>query len=111
MLGLRYLAISFTLLLATAAQSARAQQLNLQEQRGRELLTRFCSSCHAVGRNEPSPHLLAPPFRTIAQRYDVADLMDQLQEGFTAPHPDMPTFKFSRRDARTVQAYLNAIQK
>jgi mono/diheme cytochrome c family protein len=90
---------------------AHAQKLTSLEQRGQTLLTRLCADCHAVGPRGISPHLLAPPFRSIAERYDIADLIDQLQEGFTAPHPDMPTFTFSRRDARAVQAYLNAIQK
>jgi hypothetical protein len=47
----------------------------------------------------------------ISQRYDVTDLVDQLREGFTAPYPDMPTFKFSRQDAAATAAYLNAIQQ
>src|SRR6187455_1700649 len=98
-------------LLAATTMVARAQALTPLEQRGQTLLTRLCADCHAVGPRGISPHLLAPPFRSIAERYDIADLIDLLQEGFTAPHPDMPTFTFSRRDARAVQAYLNAIQK
>ena len=108
---LHFLSLVLTLGLMTAAEPARAQQLNALERQGQALLSRFCAGCHAVGISGQSPHLLAPPFRMIAQRYDVADLVERLQEGFTAPHPDMPTFKFSRRDARAVQAYLNVIQK
>src|SRR4051812_40370462 len=86
------------LLCAACAGTADAQQLTQLERRGQALLTKLCSACHAVNRTGTSPQLLAPPFRVISERYDVADLVDQLREGFTAPHPDMPTFKFSRQD-------------
>jgi mono/diheme cytochrome c family protein len=94
-----------------AAPSADAASLNRQQQRGQALLTTLCSSCHAVGPGGDSPHRLAPPFRTIESRYDIDDLVEKLREGFTAPHPDMPTFNFSRQDAQAVKAYLKAIQK
>lgn len=91
--------------------SAQAQPLSRLEHRGQALLTKFCAECHAVGASEPSPHFRAPPLRMIAQRYDIDVLVELLQEGFTAPHPEMPRFKFSSQDARAVQAYLYAIQK
>lgn len=84
---------------------------NRLEARGRAVLTRLCADCHAVGRSGRSPHLLAPAFRTIGQRYDIDSLIDNLREGFTAPHPDMPTFSLTPADARAVQAYLKAIQQ
>jgi mono/diheme cytochrome c family protein len=99
------------LIAAAALTPIHAQPLNKLERQGQELLTRLCSRCHAVGRTGTSPRKQAPPLRTIAQRYDVADLVAQLQEGFTGPHPDMPTFTFTRNASRAVEAYLNAIQK
>ncbi len=90
---------------------AEARKLNRMEQRGKTLLTRFCSECHAVGTTGRSPHPRAPEMRNITKRYDIDDLAAQLREGFSAPHPDMPTFNFSRQDAEAVQAYLHLIQK
>lgn len=104
-------AVSIALFCAAYAGPADAQQLTSLEREGQALLTKFCSACHAVNRSGASPHLRAPPFRIISQRYDVADLIEQLREGFTAPHPDMPRFKFSRQGARAAQAYLNAVQQ
>jgi cytochrome c len=104
-------AATIALLCAAYSGPADAQQLTVLERQGQVLLTKFCSACHAVNRSGASPHFRAPPFRVISQRYDVADLVEQLREGFAAPHPDMPTFKFSRQGARAAQAYLNAIQQ
>jgi hypothetical protein len=35
----------------------------------------------------------------------------QLREGLISGHPDMPTFRFSREDARALTAYLRSIQE
>jgi mono/diheme cytochrome c family protein len=104
-------AIVVALPLVATAGPARAQQFNPLEQRGRALLTKLCSECHAVGRTGQSPRPQAPPFRSIAQRYEIPDLVEQFRNGFTGPHPDMPTSTISRDAARAVQAYLYAIQK
>jgi hypothetical protein len=32
--------------------------------------------------------------------------LDELREGLASGHPDMPTFRFSREDARALTAYL-----
>lgn len=99
------------LLLGLGSTSVGAQSLNKLEVRGRTLLTRMCAACHAVDARGRSRHILAPAFRTIGQRYDIDDLVERLREGFTAPHPDMPTFRLTRNNALAVQAYLKAIQE
>lgn len=107
----RLLRIAAIAALSLAGTTASAQELNPLEQRGRALLTKLCSNCHAVGRTGRSPRVNAPPFRSIAQRYDIADLVEQFAGGFTGPHPDMPTFTFSRDARNAVRAYLYAIQE
>jgi cytochrome c len=97
--------------LAATAGPAHAQQLSSLEQRGRALLTKLCSECHAVGRTGQSPRPQAPPFRSISRRYEISDLVEQFRAGFTGPHPDMPTFTVSGQDGRAIEAYLYAIQK
>jgi cytochrome c len=106
-----YIAALVALPLVATTGPARAQQLNPLEQRGRAVLIKLCSDCHAVGRTGQSPRLHAPPLRSIAERYDISDLVEQLGKGFAGPHPDMPTFTFSRQARQAVQAYLNAIQR
>ena len=103
--------VAAAVLLAATTVAATAAPLNRLEQRGYNLLKELCSRCHAVGRSGASPHVGAPTFRTIANRYDIDDLVERLRDGFTAPHPDMPTFSFTRQDAEAVRAYLNAIQE
>lgn len=101
---------AFILAMALALP-AQARTFNALEKRGQALLTRMCARCHAVGLTGDSPRRQAPPLRFIARRYEIADLTAQLRTGLTGPHPDMPTFTFSRDAARAVEAYLNAIQR
>jgi hypothetical protein len=44
---------------------------------GRAILQK-CASCHAIGRTGESPHKLAPPFRTLGQRYPIESLEEAL---------------------------------
>jgi cytochrome c len=98
------------LVLISTLPNAEAAKLGALERQGRAILTRFCADCHAVGSTGRSKHPRAPAFRKIGDRYDIDDLIDQLTEGFTAPHPDMPTFTLSQDHVRAVRAYLHAIQ-
>ena len=49
-------------------------------------------------------------FRDLGNRVDLDDFTQQLREGLTSGHPDMPTFRFTREDARALTAYLRSIQ-
>ena len=80
------------------------------EDRGKVLLTRLCAGCHAVGRTGESPHRGAPPFRTIGERYDIAELTDRMTDRLVSTHPDMPDFQFSEEDAKAIRSYLYSIQ-
>ena len=87
-----------------------AQAFSPLERSGRALLQTLCARCHAIDRTGGSPHPDAPPFREIDRRLDLDAFVNQLGEGFSSGHPDMPTFHFSRSDARAAVAYLRAIQ-
>lgn len=79
--------------------------------RGHALLASLCATCHAIGKADASPNPAAPPFRIISRRMEIDDLYERLREGLTSGHRDMPTFRFSREDARAVRAYLHSIQE
>lgn len=78
---------------------------------GEELLVKNCASCHAVGRNGESSNKLAPPFRTLGQRYPIESLEESLGEGIMSGHPDMPEFKFDAKDVDAIIVYLKSIQQ
>jgi cytochrome c len=100
--------------LCTALSAAYAQEpsekLTGLARQGRALADRLCAQCHAVGRSGLSPHAGAPPFRRLGDRVDLDTFQDQLRGHFSSGHPDMPTFHFTRNDARALTAYLRSIQ-
>ena len=53
----------------------------------------------------------APTFRNLDRRVDLDTFFQRLREGVTVGHPDMPTFRFGRDDARAFIAYLRSIQR
>jgi cytochrome c len=97
-------------LLGTSASLAEDSKLSPLEEHGRALAERMCSQCHAIGKRGQSPHVGAPAFRTLDGRVDLDTFMDRLREGLMVDHPDMPTFRFSREDARAFLLYLRSIQ-
>jgi cytochrome c len=98
------------LLLATSSGLAEDVSPSPLEERGRALAKRMCSQCHAIGRGGVSPHAGAPAFRALDRRVDLASFMERLREGLMVGHPDMPTFRFTREDARAFLLYLRSIQ-
>ena len=51
------------LALSTTAQAAPAERGSVEH--GRQLVTRNCAGCHAVGPRGDSPNPLSPPFREL----------------------------------------------
>ena len=96
-------------ILLMLAQASPAQQ-SLQD-RGEALVSRHCAMCHATERTGSSPHAMAPPFRTLSQRYPLESLEEALGEGILSGHPDMPEFVFQPRDVGAIIRYLRSIQE
>jgi cytochrome c len=103
---------TFCLVLVLLCLSGSASHaLDSEQQRGKALLQRLCSRCHAIGTIGASPHADAPPFRTFGDQklYD-EDFAQRLQTGLFTIHKDMPTFRFGASDAEAVARYLRSIQ-
>lgn len=98
------------LFLGGAIFSSQASDFTPLQRRGELLAARLCADCHAVGRSDQSPHAGAPAFRSLDRDVDLDGFMTRLREGLTSGHPDMATFRFSRRDARAFVLYIRAIQ-
>jgi len=83
-------------------------------QRGKQFVDKNCATCHAVGREGPSPYAPAPPFRTLHERYDVGDLAEAFAEGIIVPHKgggrEMPEFMLEPQQIDDLIAYLRSLE-
>jgi len=80
--------------------------------RGEFLARENCSTCHAVGPVGVSPYPLAPPFRTLPQKYDVEGLAEALAEGIVVGNTgarQMPMFVLSTDEIDDLIAYLKSL--
>ncbi len=102
---------TIAMLLGVSAALAEDNAPGALERDGLALAERMCAQCHAIGRRGTSTHSAAPAFRDLNRRVDLDGFIAQLREGFSSGHPDMPTFRFSRDDARALTAYLRHIQQ
>lgn len=103
--------LTLTLLLGCWAGTSAAQEQDKLVEQGKLLAMTFCAQCHAVSMTDASPHTQAPAFRTLDRRVDLDTFFQRLREGVSVGHPDMPTFRFGRDDARAFIAYLRSIQR
>lgn len=101
-------AILLTVALASAAMPALAQ--DDQVAAGRALAEESCARCHAIGTEGESQLPIAPPFRTLSERYPVDDLAEALAEGIVSGHPAMPEFVFEPDEIAALIAYLKSVQ-
>lgn len=98
-------------LLALSRLPARSDEaLSPAAQRGRVLVTNNCARCHAIDKLSASPVALAPPFRTLHERYPVEDLRRPLSEGIVAGHPMMPQFSFDPGQVTDIISYLETLE-
>jgi cytochrome c len=103
--------LTATLLMSCWAGASPAQEPDKLVEQGTLLAMTFCAQCHAIGVTDASPHAQAPAFRALDQRVDLDTFFKRLREGVTSGHSDMPTFRFTRDDARAFIAYLRSIQR
>ena len=94
----------------TVAGPAAAQTLSPAEQRGLTFVRVHCAQCHSIDVASESPLKIAPPFRTLHERYPVTDLQEPLAEGIVTGHPTMPEFRFDPDQVRDLVAYLKTLE-
>jgi cytochrome c len=80
-------------------------------QRGFVFVRTNCARCHAVGKVGESPPRIAPPFRTLHERYPVESLQESLAEGIVTGHPSMPEFRLDPGQVADVIAYLKSLEQ
>ena len=98
--------------ITASPRSARAEEaLSPAAQRGQVFVRANCSRCHSIDRLGPSPLKVAPPFRTLHERYPVESLQESLAEGIVTGHPSMPEFQLDPGQVADVIAYLKSLER
>src|SRR5665811_1910841 len=102
-LSLRQMLVALTLMAPALAMSPA-------EQRGKKYALTNCARCHSVDRTTPSPLKIAPPFRTLHNRYPVETLAEAFAEGIYTGHPTMPGFELNPDQIHDLLAYLKSLE-
>ena len=93
------------LLLITPALAA-----STVERRGKAFAQANCARCHAIDRVSESPLKIAPPLRTLHQRYPIETLGEALAEGIYTGHGDMPAFELNPDQIHDLLSYLKTLE-
>jgi len=103
--------VALSALLPAFVRGQEAPPLSPAAQRGLVLVRARCAQCHSVDRAGPSPLKIAPPFRTLHERYPVESLQESLAEGIVTGHPSMPEFRFDPGQVDDVITYLKTLER
>ncbi len=87
------------------------EALSPPAQRGLVFVRTHCAHCHSIDKVSPSPLKIAPPFRTLHERYPVESLQESLAEGIITGHPSMPEFQLDPGQVNDVITYLKSLER
>lgn len=77
-------------------------------ERGAQLASQWCASCHLVSEEQASTTTEAAPFPAIAQRSP--DEISALAGFLADPHPPMPDLSLTREEIRALLAYITSLK-
>ena len=100
-----WVALGVSLFVASASVAEAASV-----QRGLTIARTYCARCHSIDKVSPSPLTIAPPFRTLHERYPVETLEESLGEGIVTGHPTMPEFRFEPDQVGDFIAFLKSLE-
>jgi len=92
-------------------QVEAASTLSPSAQRGEVFARTNCARCHSIDKVTPSPLAIAPPFRTLHERYPVENLEEALAEGIMTGHPSMPEFRLAPDQIDDLIAFLKTLNE
>ena len=101
---------SLVTLVLIAVSIAPASAASPSEERGKTFAIHNCARCHSVDRVTQSPLRIAPPFRTLHDRYPVETLAEALAEGIQTGHPTMPEFRLDPDQIHDLLSYLKTLE-
>jgi cytochrome c len=79
-------------------------------EQGKRLARLYCAKCHSIDKVSPSPLSIAPPFRTLHERYPIDTLQESLAEGIVTGHPSMPEFRFDGDQIDDLLSFLKTLE-
>ena len=79
-------------------------------QRSKAFARANCARCHAIDHDSESPLEIAPPLRTLHQRYPIESLEEALAEGISTGHGDMPAFELNPDQIHDLLSYLKTLE-
>lgn len=79
-------------------------------ERGKTFALNNCARCHSIDRVSQSPLKIAPPFRTLHNRYPIETLAESLAEGIQTGHPTMPEFQLQPDQIHDLLSYLKTLE-
>mgnify|MGYP001207731975 CR=1 FL=1 len=95
--------------LVVSPMLVRAEQPTAEE--GQGLAEANCTRCHAIGKDGASPLAAAPPFRDVAARYSLEELMDAFMEGLPVRHEIMPDWDMTQDQSIALSLYIMSLAK
>lgn len=93
------------------AISAALTPAAADQEQGRRLAQFYCARCHAIDKVSPSSLKIAPPFRTLHERYPIEMLQESLAEGIVTGHPTMPQFSFQADQVGNFILFLKSLER
>jgi cytochrome c len=98
---------SFVIAFGALATSCSAEPNVLA---GKAFAQANCSHCHSIDKVTRSTLAVAPPLRTLHERYPVEHLEEALAEGIMTGHPSMPEFKLDPGQIGDLIAFLKSLE-
>ncbi len=96
------------LVVATAALGG-SWALAADADHGADLAKRWCAGCHLVDSSQKQASADVPPFATIARQSDFTP--EKVAFFLLDPHPKMPNFPLSRKEAADIAAYIGSLRQ
>jgi len=106
----QFVRVGLVLSLALLVHAPSAFAESPAAQRGLTFVRVHCAQCHSIDKVSASPLAIAPPFRTLHQKFPVESLRRRLSEGIMTTHPTMPQFRLDADQVADVVAYLQTLE-
>lgn len=77
---------------------------------GKSFVVTHCAGCHQTGLIGTSPNKNASPFWDLGKRIPINTISESLLRQFSLRHSEMPKFKLSSEQARSIMLWIEWVQ-